>query len=264
MEKYTYVGNNRISFKKRKKLEEMIKKLTELMYDINRKDGNNKLVKKQILEEKLIDVIKTYPELMYMLHYTLNNSDHFDRTHSFAYYALEYEYYKLLKEMCNSQDVCTMQMWDGNITIEYLALTDRYPLLFEILDEHPCLLRYPTSSSENLGLEFAYKINNDNKNTNIDANAIEFIKRFINDEIACLQVDKNGNNIGMLCAKHKNQELFELADKNPKARQQVNKDGDNMEMIANNNGLIVPPLSEEEVRDYYKEQLCKKVDEICK
>ena len=53
MEKYIYVGNNHISFKKRKKLEDIFKNLTSLMHDISREDGNNKKVKKQILEERL-------------------------------------------------------------------------------------------------------------------------------------------------------------------------------------------------------------------
>lgn len=262
MEKYIYVGNNHISFKKRKKLEDIFKKLTSLMHDISREDGNNKDVKKQILEEKLIEVIKTHPEIMYMLHYGPDSCGYFSRTASFAYYCLEYGYLKLFDELCNNKDVCTMQMWDDKTTIGYLALMDRYPLLMQILEKHPDLIRHQTKDG-NLWLDFAYKMNHINTDKNI-INLNKLLKKVIMDDIACLQVDKNGNNIGMLCAKYKNQELFELAYKNPEARKQVNKDGDNMAMIANNNGLIVPPLSEEEVKEFYTQQIHSKVDEICR
>ena len=109
MEKYIYVGNSHISFKKRKKFEDVFKKLTSLMYNINRESGNNKEVKKQILEEKLIEVIKTYPELMYMLHYGPGSFNDFGKTTSFAYYCLDYGYFKLFDELCNNKKVCTLK-----------------------------------------------------------------------------------------------------------------------------------------------------------
>ncbi len=61
----------------------------------------------------------------------------------------------------------------------------------------------------------------------------------------------------MYAAHYKNQELFDIAY-HPKARVQKNKQGDTMEMIANNNGLIIPPLTEEQVYDYHDEEISKK------
>ena len=133
MDKYTYIGNKHISLKKRKKLADIFKNLTALMKNIEKETGNNQTVKKQILEEKLLEVIKTYPELMFMLHYDSGDLDCFSRLKSFAYYCLNYQYLKLFDEICNNIDVCTMTMWDDYSTIEYLGLMDRWPQLFKIL-----------------------------------------------------------------------------------------------------------------------------------
>ena len=43
-----------------------------------------------------------------------------------------------------------------------------------------------------------------------------------------------------------------------------NDAGDTMEMIANNNGLIVPPLSDETVYNFYNGIVSKKVQDIRK
>ncbi|MBE7074496.1 MAG: hypothetical protein E7376_00730 [Clostridiales bacterium] len=265
MANFVYLGEKHISFSKKKKLEKMFFALKELMIKTSRESGNNAEIKKQVLENKLIEVVKEYPELIFCAEkITEEIYDGWWQTHneSFLYTAFDKKYYNLVKEITNNKEVCTMLFDDhGNSFIEFIAIMSHYEcaqeLLFDILDKHPTLLRHKGKNGNNLACFAAYRYK--------DVPYLkELIIRTINDEGACYQLNDKGNNIGMVCAKNGYQELFDLAYKNILARAQINKNGDNMAMIAQNNGLIVPPLSKQEVKEFYEEQINNKIYQICR
>ncbi len=159
-------------------------------------------------------------------------------------------------------EVCKLDFWEDNNVMEYVTYIctkeESNKLLAYILHTNPTLIRH-------ISHRFGYNIGMSCVKFCSNTDTFDYIvKATINDEVASLQTDPRGNNIGMLCAEQKKQELFNLAYQNPKARLQKNRNGDNMAMIAQNNGLIVPPLSEEEVKEYYEQIITEKVDEICK
>ena len=249
-----YNGKKFISPAKKKKLFNIYNGLYELMNKINSKKGNNAEIQKQIFENKLIEVFREYPELLYI------NTDELNK--SFLYHAIGNNYFNFVKEMLQNEEVCKMSIWSNVSVIEDLLVYTKdekyHNIAYQAINTFPRLLRSTICGNGfNLGMQLCDR----EKLTDIQA---KIVYMTIEDEIACLQTSPKGNNIGMLCAKYKKQEFFEKAFKNPRARLQRNKDGDNMEMMAQKNGLIIPPLTEKEVREFYEESISKQIDELCK
>lgn len=254
---YKYIGKKFISPLKKKKVIDIYKKLVSLMKKIDDENGNIKEIKKSILEDKLIEVIKEYPELLYITRI----ADH-DIRSTFAFEAHDNKYMRLFDEITNHEDVCSNPFYLCWNLLEYLAYYEKEndnTSIYSIIHKHPSLLTYQNSYGYNIAMDIV-RFQNDS----CVKHFMPIIESAIKDPVASTQQNNKGYNIGMLCAEYKYQQLFDLAYKNAAAREQVNNNGDNMVMIAQNNGLIIPPLSEEEVRDYYKSRIESQIDEICK
>ncbi len=276
-DKFEFIHNKLLTKKQKQHYIKIYTGLVKLIEDESRKTGDNQKQRINVLQDKLISIIQSYPELLYMKHYKYNKSYlepyHDDYSISFQKHLLNREFFGVLENICQNIDICKLEAFMGSSLLFLIAPfggfsldkdfdEKRLQLVRTLLKKHPELFTFKDENyNQNLGMYLIGSINDDNQ---LSDEQTQIVKQFIEHPIACLQQDGTGCNLGMLAAYYKNQELFDLAYQNPKARMQKNKHGDTMEMIANNNGLIIPPLTDEQVYDFYNEIISKKIDDICR
>lgn len=278
-DKFEFVHSKALTKKEKKFYVNLYKQLCCLIDDEYRKKGNNKQQRMKALQDNLYKVIKQYPELLYINRYILESEPPF-RTgsyyYTFLYELMEYDLYELIEKLCDDVEVCKLTTCFGRPLIYWLIPKDPHPdnyqfdidcynkkikSVLSILEKHPELLYFQDNEGYNLAGRIISQYSNGSKYLKP---FIPYILDSIKDSLIAEQQTKKGYNLGMLCAYYKHQELFEIAYNNTKARMQKNNAGDTMEMIANNNGLIIPPLSDEQIYDFYNEIISKKIDDICK
>lgn len=282
-DRYEFTRDNNLTKKEKIFYVELFEKLCKLMSDECYKDGYNKKQRIKALEDNLLKVIQKYPELLFMKKYNINHSTvgcetltYYNYSITFLYEVAFYKLYNVIEQLCvENLDICSFPTFDKRKLFfdiipekpnaKYQHSIDEYnakrKLTLSLLEKHPALLYLKDGWGENFANIILRSYSSDS----------EFIKPFMpyilkslnNTEIAT-QKDYYGCNLGMVCALKKDQELFDIAYQNPKARLQKNNDGETMEMIANNNGLIVPPLTDEQVYEFYNERMNKKIEDICK
>ncbi len=283
-DRYEFTRDNNLTKKEKIFYVELFEKLCKLMSDECYKDGYNKKQRIKALEDNLLKVIQKYPELLFMKKYNINHSTvgyeirtYYDNSITFLYEVVaSYKLYNVIEQLCvENIDICSFHTFDKRKLFfeiipekpnaKYQHSIDEYnaksKLALSLLEKHPSLLYLKNRWGENFANVILRSYSSDS----------EYIKPFMpyilkslnNTEIATQQ-DYYGYNLGMVCALNKHQELFDIAYQNPKARLQKNDDGETMEMIANNTGLIVPPLTDEQVYEFYNERINKKIEDICK
>ena len=257
---------------KRKEKEALIKIFNwciKQLRNVNRSDkGANNIAKINALEDKITEIVEVLPKLKYMKkeHYDGFNLVHVD---IIAELAAGNRMYKLLKECCTPPQTTLITGYHGFTMLEHLAIhmdwsyakshEDKQKIVDIILNaiQDDKVLFHKGLNGQNFGM---FCINHLDRNTELKSVVELFIT---NPETATMQ-DANGNNIGMLCAICNQQELFELAYKNPVARLQRNNKGETMALIANNNGLLVPPLTEQELYEEYSNIYEEQIKNLCK
>ena len=245
-DKFEFIHNKQLTKKQKQHYIKIYTGLVKLMQDESRKIGNNQKKRINVLQDQLISVIQRYPELLYMKYYQYNNaypnSYHDDHAGSFQLQLLNYELFEVLENICQDINICKLEALMGRSLLFLIAPwgnfstskdfdEKRLQLVKTLLKKHPELLTFIDQKyNQNLGMYLIGSINDDNQ---LADERTQIVKQFIEHPIASLQQDENGCNLGMYAAHYKNQELFDIAYQNPKARVQKNKQGDTMEMIAN-------------------------------
>ena len=242
----------KVSKKEKEALTRIFNWCIEQLYSVNRSDkGANNTAKINALEDKITEMVEVLPKLKYMK----KEIDPYC-TKTIAELAASKQMVKLLKECCAPAHTVLVKGDSGFTMLEHLAIhfngsyteteEDRKILQKIILNalEDEKVLKYTNSRGENFGMFCVSHLKE-------CPELIPVVEKYIlNPETATMQ-DGAGYNIGMECARFKQQELFELAYKNPVARLQRNNKGETMALIANNNGILVPPLTEDELYEKY-------------
>ena len=240
---------------KRKEKEALVKIFNwciKELWNVNRSDkGANNTAKINALEDKITEMVEVLPKLKYMKKEIGSYC-----TRTIAELAASKQMFKLLKECCVPAHTVLVKGDCGFTFLEHLVIhfnstyskteEDRKIIQKIILNalEDEKVLKYTNSRGENFGMFCVSHLKE-------CPELIPVVEKYIlNPETATMQ-DGAGYNIGMKCARFKQQELFELAYKNPVARHQRNNKGETMALIANNNGILVPPLTEDELYEEY-------------
>ncbi len=245
----------KVSRKEKEALIKIFNWCIEQLHSVSRSDkGANNIARINALEDKITEIIEVLPKLKYMKkeHYKGSNLVHVD---IIAESAASNRMYKLLAECCNC-DAILLTGHCGFTMLEYFAIhmdwsyaknsEDKQKIVDIILNaiQDEKVLFHKGFSGKNFGM---FCVDHLDKNPEL----ISVVEKYITNPETALMQDDNGFNIGMECARLKEQELFELAYKNPGARNQRNNKGETMALIANNNGMLVPPLTEQELYEEY-------------
>lgn len=280
--KYEFEHSKSLTRKEKKYYARVFDELCKLISDECYKKGNNREQRIKALENNLFNVIKKYPELLYIKKYIYQQTSsagstvgYYDYSRTFLYELYAFEMYDLIEKLCEDVEICKLPTFGDSSLFFRLIPSEPDPkhqncvdefnkkskLITNILQKHPELLSFKNQWENNFAGEI---ISNFKPNSEFIKPFIPFIHASLEDSEIATQQNNRGFNIGMLCAHYKHQELFNVAFQNSSARAQKNDVDDTMEMIANNNGLIVPPLSDKQVYDHYNEVVSKKIEEICK
>lgn len=270
-EKFVF-ENKKLSRKEKIKLGKLYLGIRKLICEETHEKGNNKEQRIKALEDNIIKVIKKYPELLHMTRYEWVSIEHYgvyygkysEDGETILYDFLHCGLENVLKELCQDIEVCKLNVHMGWNIVSQLAFdcfSRRLDLLNYILDMHPELLSHQDCNGYNPASRI---IKSHYHEKDILKKFEPYILESLKDEKIATQQDSSGYNIGMLCAHFKLQEYFDVAYKNAVAREQKNENGETMKIIANNNGLIVPPLTDEEVYDFYNKRIEEKFEEMLK
>ena len=270
MRQFEFIHKKKLTKKQKQHYIKIYEGLVKLIKEECSKKGENQEQRIKALQATLITVVSRYPELLYMKSYE-GDKDAYSTT--FQQKLNIYGLIDVLENICQDVNVCELEAF-GHISLLFSIVIyknfdfakgqdeKRFELVKSLLKKHPELLTFRDGRyNENLGMYLIRELNADNKQAEL---LIPIIKMFIEDPDACRQRDGDGYNLGMLAAKYKIKELFDLAVKNAQARKQKNFNGDTMEIIAKNNGIQVPTLTDKEIYFHYREILDEKIDDICK
>ena len=210
------------------------------------------------LENKIIEAVRTFPEIMFVESRWIQ--DPFQKMSQGIWnLALRNDMVNLLVELAKPEyyrvklpddDHVYSNYYESiNILIRYLGnkidalkIEEQNLLantIFNALKDDDILL-YQREDYGNLAVNHASFM----KKTDV---LDPVFKTYLNHPIASLQQGYYGQyNLGMLCAKYKRQDLFNLAYQNPVAREQKNIDGYTMIDVALENGLTIPTLTDDE------------------
>lgn len=284
-DKFEFEHDKQLSKKEKTNYIKIFDGLCKLIREECSDNGNNREQRINALEDNLYNIIKKYPELLNMKKYVFckypyqKNRDFYYYGRTFLYYLNFHELYNIIDKLCDDIEICKQP------TIEYKSLffdliptipmnymldpqhwleeyNKKSKLIISILKKHPELLSFKNKINGN---NFASQIlSNFGENDKYLKPFMPYILESLNNSEIATQTNKSGYNLGMLCALYKQQELFEMAYKNPKARLQKNNVGNTMEMIAKNKGLIIPLLPNKEVYDFHNQIIRGKIENICK
>ncbi|MBE7074962.1 MAG: hypothetical protein E7376_03190 [Clostridiales bacterium] len=283
-DKVFYEGNKKLTRKEKKFLEKLFRNLSTLIENEckNAKEGQNREQRIRALEDNLLKVINQYPELLYVVRYDCYPAaGGFPTNYSIYGKSILFDIKtnglnNLLKELAKDPEICKVTV-SSNTCLLFKLIPDppfsdiersvkeykkELDLFKEIYETNPELIYFQDQKGKSI---CHYILENDYNRYNKYIQDLEpyMLESLKSNSIVTYQ-DKNGNNLGMLFAKKGLQKLFNEAFSNQEARMQKNNSGETMEIIANNKGLIIPPLTDKQVYDFYNSIISKKIDKLCK
>jgi len=267
--------NKDLSYKEKKKLAQIFVEIERLINDVcdiqiergghhwkrpilsdeEAKELQAKMKEKEqkidVLQDKLIMVFEKYPELLRMT----KKEDR--RTSDFLKILTNKKLCRTLKHLLQKDEtLCYKENELGYNIISLLAMSwhgELCDLLLELVNENKNLLKHQDSSGRTLAMHCDFVVSG-----KLD----DIVKMSLqDDEIALLQ-DKSGNNLGMVCAWKKRQDLFDLAYQNEKLRKQTDHFGFSMYDKARMQGLKLPELTKDEQREIIDKNMSKRIDYI--
>lgn len=281
-DKYKF-EKSKLSKKEQKFYVNIFDGLVQLIKDETRKSGNNETVRIKALEDSLYDTIQKYPELLNIKQFKLISDafnegfNVYDESRTFLNYLLESGMYGLIEKIGNNLDVCRMQTYDDNILLFDLAYKNP-SLTTSFLEKDPSLLSMKDYDGNNFAShiitgEYINYVEGEYVNyiegkyvNNVDyvKKYMPFIIKSLEDTNLATQLNNDGENLGMLCAKNGYPQLLEIAIKNKKAKIQENRAGKTMEIIGIENGYVHPKISDKKFYALYSEFINKKINEVIK
>lgn len=223
---------------------------------VHKNDDPHFEIKKEVLEEELIELIKNNPNILFTIQHNFPENGMFGTESMKTLYSefLDYGFTKMAAFcLTNPKFRNTMVPSFGNkqypiTSIVFFGGKDRSEILHKFLEIDSNLYTQVDESGQNLGMYCAGPNCQDLE---------DIVLKFLDHDKAAIAQDKEGMTIGMHCATWSIKSGVIKASRHPQAKELCDKHGKNIFDYAEERKIKIPDLTEEEIKETYKQNLKK-------